>query len=87
MYLDDIKKEFLFGEHHLESSKSPKFSLLLKSLTENKRLILCSEMEYLQWLVILFLLFGQRKICKQIMIHKSCQIAAKDSGRKFVLLL
>lgn len=44
-------------------------------------------MEYLQWLVILFLLFGQRKIYKQIMIHKSRQIAAKDSGRKIVLLL
>ena len=76
MYLDDIKNKFLFGVLHLKYPKYPNF-LLLKSLTESKYLIFCLEMEYLQWLIILCLLFGQRKICKQVVIHKIVKLQLK----------
>ena len=79
VYLDDIKNEFLFDVLHLKYSKSPTF-LLLKCLTESKYLILCLEMEYLQWLIILCLLFGQRKICKQVVIHKIVKVLLKILG-------
>ena len=79
VYLDDIKNEFLFDVLQLKYSKSPTF-LLLKSLTESKYLILCLEMECLQWLIILCLLFGQRKICKQVVIRKIVKLLLKILG-------
>lgn len=39
--------------------------------TEREFLVLCSEIECLQGLMTLFLLFGQIKIWKQVMIHKT----------------
>lgn len=56
---------------YLQSFFQKHQNLLNLLFTKSKFLILCSEIEYLQGLITLVLLFGQIRICKRAMIHKT----------------